>query len=211
MTDDAMDGRIPLEEVYGRRLARILPTAGQMEALGRAYVEALVPDARETVGALVWLGKTVRVLSGGLRPAVEAVAAVLNLPAASVDAVGIRFDADGAYAGFEHDHPLARTGGKPLVIERWALPRPALLVGDGMTDLEARPAVDGFAAYMGVAHRPAVAAAADFVLPHPSLAPVLALAASPADRDRLRRSAWAALLERGDRLLRAPGGNPTPA
>jgi phosphoserine phosphatase len=210
MTDAAMEGLIPLEEVYGRRLALIHPTAARMEALSRAYVEALVPDARETVAALLWLGKTVRVISGGLRPAVEAVALALDLPAAAVDAVGIRFDGAGGYAGFEHDHPLARSGGKPRVIEGWALPRPALLVGDGMTDLEARPAVDCFAAYMGVAFRPAVAAGAEVVLPDPSLAPVLALAASPDERERLRASAWAALLLHGERLLLASTGGAGP-
>jgi hypothetical protein len=74
------------------------------------------------------------------------------------------------------------------------------MVGDGATDLEARPAVDAFAAYMGIAFRDTVAAGADFVLRDPSLAPVLSLAASAADRARLAASPFAALLERGDRL-----------
>ncbi|HLL47609.1 MAG TPA: hypothetical protein VK399_12915, partial [Longimicrobiaceae bacterium] len=64
-----------------------------------------------------------------------------------------------------------------------------------------RPAVDAFAAYMGVAFRPAVAAGADVVLRDPSLAPVLALAAGPEDRARLAGSRWAGLLRRGDDLL----------
>ena len=42
--------------------------------------------------------------------------------------------------------PLARSNGKAQVIRAWNLPRPALLVGDGATDREARPAVDAFAA-----------------------------------------------------------------
>jgi hypothetical protein len=74
-------------------------------------------------------------------------------------------------------------------------------VGDGATDLEARPAVDAFAAYMGVAFREAVAAGADFVLRDASLAPVLALAADDADRARLADSPYAELLAGGDRLL----------
>ena len=48
-----------------------------------------------------------------------------------------------------------------------------LLVGDGVTDLEARPAVDRFVAYAGVVDRPAVTAAADAVIRTPSLRPVL--------------------------------------
>ena len=201
LTDAAMRGEIPLEEVYGRRLELIRPRRETVEALGRAYVAALVPDARGVVAALLALGKTVRIVSGGLRPPVEALARELGLGPETVAAVAITFGADGAYQGFEHGSPLARSGGKEGVLRAWHLPRPALLVGDGATDLEARPAVDAFAAYMGVAYRPAVAAGADVVLRAPSLAPVLSLAAGPDDRARLEGSEWAGLLERGDRLL----------
>ena len=207
LTEAAMQGTVPLEEVYGRRLEIIRPTRDRVAALGRAYVDALVADARETVEALLWLGKTVRVVSGGLRPPVEEVARALGLSADAVAAVGIDFDGGGGYAGFERASPLARSGGKEQVIRAWALPRPALLVGDGATDLEARPAVDAFAAYMGVAFRPAVAAAADFVLRGESLAAVLSLAAGDADRERLRGSRWAGLLARGNAAL-AVGPSP---
>lgn len=203
MTDAAMRGTLPLEEVYGRRLALIRPTRVAVEALGRAYVETLVDDARETVAALRWLGKDVRVISGGLRPPVEAVARELGIAPEHVAAVGIEFDESGSFRGFDGASPLARSGGKAAVLDGWALPRPALLVGDGATDLEARPAVDCFAAFMGVAFRAPVAAAADVVLHAASLAPVLALAADGAERERLLRSPWRPVLEKGERLLAA--------
>jgi phosphoserine phosphatase len=195
LTEAAMQGTVPLEEVYGRRLELIRPTRARLDQVGREYVRTLVPHARETVAALRWLGKTVRIVSGGLLPAVLAAAAELGVPPTEVAAVGIHFDGDGAYAGFDRDSPLARSGGKAQVIRAWNLPRPALLVGDGATDAEARPAVDAFAAYMGVAFRPAVAEAADHVLRGASLAPVLALACSADDRARLAESPWAGLLD----------------
>jgi phosphoserine phosphatase len=201
LTDAAMRGEIALEDVYGRRLELIRPSRAAVDELGRAYVRALVPHARETVAALRSLGIDVRVVSGGLRPPVEAVAAELGIPADRVYAVGIDFDPDGRYAGFEFTSPLARSGGKETVIRSMDLPRPALLVGDGATDLEARPAVDAFAAYMGVAFRPRVAAGADFVLRDASLSPVLALAAGREGRARLAGSRWTELLGRGTALL----------
>ncbi|HEX9937757.1 MAG TPA: HAD-IB family phosphatase [Longimicrobium sp.] len=201
LTDAAMQGEVALEEVYGRRLEIIRPTRGQVEAVGREYVAALLPDAREVVAALRWLGKTVRIVSGGLRPPVEHVARELGLATADVAAVEIEFGADGAYRGFDSASPLARSGGKEGVIGAWNLPRPALLVGDGHTDLEARPAVDAFVAYMGVVWRPAVAEGADFLLRGLSLAPVLALAAGAADRERLQASEWADVLARGEAAL----------
>jgi phosphoserine phosphatase len=201
LTDAAMRGELALEEVYGRRLELIRPTRDRVEALGQAYLAALVPDARATVSALLWLGKEVRVLSGGLRPPVQAVAAELGIRADRVAAVDIEFDHRGDYLGFDRESPLARSGGKAAVLDGWRLPRPTLLVGDGATDLEAKPSVDAFAAYMGVAFRPAVAAGADVVLRDPSLSPVLSLAAGPADRERLRGSPFVRLLGLGDELL----------
>lgn len=194
LTDAAMDGAVPLEEVYGRRLEIIRPTRAQLDAVAREYVRTLVPHARETVAALRWLGKTVRIVSGGLLPAVLAVAEELGLSPDDVAAVPIAFDDDGAYAGFDVESLLARGRGKEGVIRAWDLPRPALLVGDGATDLEARPAVDAFAAYAAVVERAGVVAAADYVLRDPSLAAVLALACSHEDRARLAESPWAGLL-----------------
>jgi phosphoserine phosphatase len=201
LTDRAMAGDVPLEQVYGERLEIIRPTRARVEALGQEYVAALVPDARETISALCWLGKEIRILSGGLRPPVEALAEALGLKRDMVAAVGIQFDERGEYAAFDRDSLLARSGGKEEQIRRWKLPHPILLVGDGATDAEARPAVDAFAAYMGVAYRPTVAEAADIVLRDASLAPVLHLAAGERGRSRLSESAWAALLDRGAKLL----------
>ena len=201
LTDAAMAGVVPLEEVYGRRLDLIRPTRAALKSLGAAYIRALVPDARETLAALLWLGKQIRVVSGGLRMPVQVLADSLGLERSHVAAVEVRFDADGAYQDFDRASPLARSGGKAEIIRAWHLPPRVLLVGDGATDLEARPAVDAFAAYAGVAYRPEVADAADFVLAAPSLAPVLALAADPDDRVRLANSPWAELLALGNHLL----------
>ncbi len=194
LTDAAMDGSVPLEDVYGQRLDIIRPTRAQLDAMAQDYVRALVPDARETVAALRWLGKTVRIVSGGLLPAVMAVAAELGLSPEHVAAVDISFDDDGEYAGFDTGSLLARGGGKIVVLREWNLPRPALMVGDGITDLEARASADAFAAYAGVVERAAVVRDADYVLREPSLSAVLALACSDEDRTRLADSPWAGLL-----------------
>jgi len=184
LTDLAMEGQVPLEEVYGRRLALIDPTRSEVEEIGHAYIDALVDDARETVAELLKMGVDVRVISGGLLPAVLAVARELGLQPHQVRAVDILFDDQGRFSRFESDSPLARSGGKLEVIRAWDLPRPALLVGDGATDLEARPAVDAFVAFMGVVDRPAVAAGADHVVRTPSLAPILEIVTGKSGSDR---------------------------
>lgn len=200
LTDAAMRGDVPLDEVYGRRLALIRPTRSQLAAVGALYVERLVPDALEVVRALRAASVQVRLISGGLLPAVRLLGTALGISEEGIEAVDLRFDAADQYVGFDDDSPLARGGGKRVVLDRWraSLPAPIMLVGDGATDLEAAPAVDLFVAFAGIADRAAVTAAADVVVRSRSLAPILPLAlggrapGNPAAR---------ALYERGLALL----------
>jgi phosphoserine phosphatase len=200
LTDAAMRGELPLEAVYGRRLELIRPTSAAVEALARRYVEAIVPDAAEVVSALGFEKIDVRIMSGGLRPAVMAVAEALGIPAGVVAAVDIRFDGSGAYAGFDTRSPLARAGGKREVMQLWRaeIGGPVMMVGDGVTDLETRPVADVFVAYAGVVHRPAVVTAADVVIHSRSLAPVVPLALGG---ERPRSQAVRAIYDRGMALL----------
>jgi phosphoserine phosphatase len=197
LTDAAMRGLIPLEQVYGRRLQLVRPTRAALDALGREYVARLVPDARETIAALHAAGVDVRIISGGLLPAVLAVATALDVPADRVAAVDISFHTDGSYAGFDQASPLTMGGGKRIAIERWHVDRPAMMVGDGNTDLEARPAVDLFVAFAGVVERAGVVAVADVVIRANSLAPLLPLALNV---DDLAQTVHHAVYARGEAL-----------
>lgn len=178
LTEEAMRGAVPLERVYGRRLALVRPPRARVLALGQRYIETLVPDAKETVAGLLAAGVHVRVISAGLKPAVLAVARELGIGDSAVDAVDVYFDEAGNYSGFDETSPLAASGGKLQVIEQLSgeIPQPIMLVGDGATDLEARPAVSTFVAFAGVAFRASVVGAADFVISERTLAPIIALA-----------------------------------
>ncbi|HQR17481.1 MAG TPA: HAD-IB family phosphatase [Gemmatimonadales bacterium] len=175
LTESAMRGEVPLEAVYGARLALIRPDRAAIEALARHYIAAAVPGARDTVRSLAAAGVVVRIVSGGIRQAILPFAAWLGLADSDVAAVELQFDGAGNYAGFDEASPLARSGGKRTVLEGWrrVLPGPVLMVGDGVTDLEARPAVDRFVAFAGVTDRPEVTGAADTVIRGPSLLPIL--------------------------------------
>jgi phosphoserine phosphatase len=200
LTDAAMRGVIPLEAVYGRRLELIRPRRSDVEALGRQYVERIVPDAAAVVEALGREGIEVRIMSGGLLPAVEAVGTALGLAPRQVAAVNIEFDADGAYAGFDARSPLARAGGKYEVMQLWRreIAGPIMMVGDGVTDLETSPVCDLFVAYAGVVARAAVTTAADVVIHSASLAPVLPIALGG---QQPRAVAARELFDRGRELL----------
>lgn len=199
MTRAAMEGSVPLEAVYGRRLELVRPTRADVERIGRLYVEKLLPHARELVAALLALGKDVRVVSGGLLPAVAHLARALGIDGGAVAAVDVRFDAAGGYAGFDEGSPLARSGGKALVLERIARrpgAGPVAFVGDGATDLEAAHLVARFVAYGGVERRASVFEAALVTCEAPDLAALVPWLLSPAEIEALAADpAFAPLLE----------------
>lgn len=210
LTTSAMQGHTALEDVYARRLALTRPARRDLDALAEQYVSTLVPDARDVVRALDAEGIDVRIVSGGLRPAVLAVAVALGVPEERVAAVDLQFEEDGSYRGFDASSPLSRSGGKGTVIAAWqpAVPRPSMLVGDGATDLEARPAVDAFVAFAGVVRRRDVVARADHVIDGPSLAPVVPLALGGAPP---RSSVARAVFDRGVALLARPSLDGSPS
>lgn len=206
LTRAAMAGESRLEQVYARRLALVRPTRAQVLQLGSAYVAHLVEDAREVVRTLHGRGKRVHLVSGGLRPAVAALAAALDVPARRVQAVDVSFDARGDYAGFDEASPLARGGGKRQVLAAIrASGGPTVFIGDGVTDLEAAGAVELFVGYGGVASRAAVRDGAERVIECRSLAPLLACLLSPAEKFELLQDPRAGmLLAKGEELARDP-------
>lgn len=70
----------------------------------------------------------------------------------------------GAYAGFDAAEPTSRDGGKAEVLRGLVAAHgyaPLLMVGDGVTDMQARPPADAFIGFGGVVVRPPVRDGAD--------------------------------------------------
>lgn len=161
MTHEAMEGRIPVESVFGRRLDIIRPTRADAAAIGERYIATVEPTARATVAALKERGWTPVIISGGFRPCIRPLAQFLGIE--RVEAVDLNFDAEGNYGGYDRDFPTTRSGGKPLVVARLKAelqPTRVIAVGDGVSDLEMKPEVDLFAGFGGYVDRPAVRAQA---------------------------------------------------
>jgi phosphoserine phosphatase len=147
-TTAAMEGKIPVEEVFGRRLALIRPHRVEVDRVGRLYVEQVEPTAKATINACRVAGWTPMILSGGFRPVIAPLADYLGI--ARVEAVDIYFDPQGNFAGFDETFPTTRSGGKPECIARLRRdfsPSRLVMVGDGVSDLETKPAVDLFVGF----------------------------------------------------------------
>ena len=185
LTNASMQGKIPLENVYGARLDLVRPTRSEVAAIGELYIAHLTPDADSVVAALHSLGKHVAIISGGLRPPVQELARHLGIE--EVHAVGIEFAADGAYESFDRTSPLARGGGKIEVLaEIGEDRRPLCLIGDGATDLEASRVTERFVGFGGVAVREVVEREARHFIRENTLAPLLSIILTPAEFDELR-------------------------
>jgi HAD superfamily phosphoserine phosphatase-like hydrolase len=163
LTQRAMQGGVPLEQVYKTRLAEIRPRREEVDALARAYVDAVAPGAAQTIARLRSAGVQVVLVSGGLRHALLKLALTIGLGPADLYAVAIRFDPLGAYVGFDESSPLTTADGKRQVVAGLGLEGPIVAAGDGATDLAMRDVVDAFVAYTGFVTRASVVEHADAV------------------------------------------------
>jgi len=164
LTERAMNGQLPIEAVYAERMGRVRPERSEIEELGRIYVERIADGAREMFKALHEHEIAAVMVSGGLREAILPLAKELGVEDSNVYAVSIYFDERGRYTGFEEESLMTRQNGKRLTERDMGLQGPILAVGDGVTDSEIRPVVDGFAAFTGFTRREPVIQRADFVV-----------------------------------------------
>ncbi len=167
MTERAMRGEVALDAVYGERLALVRPGRDDLAELARAYAAAVAPGAADALARLRAAGVRVALVSGGIRQAILPAARPLGFAPEDVHAVDVVLDMGGGYFAYDAGSPLATQGGKADVaralLADGGLPRPALAVGDGSTDVAMRGpgAADALAAFTGFVRREAVAAAAD--------------------------------------------------
>ncbi len=176
LTSAAMDGHVPIDSVYAKRLERVRPSRTDLDWLATRYIEELVPGVRETIMVLRRLGKQIYVVSGGLLQPVAAFAINLDIPPENVRAVPVNFDADGNYAGFDSSEPLARAEGKALVCGEIARVHGRVaLVGDGASDVAARSTGVYVVGFGGVIARAAVRKSADEFIEGPSMTAVLSV------------------------------------
>jgi phosphoserine phosphatase len=214
LTKRAMEGDLPLETVYGLRLTTINPTRAQVRQVAAIYRKNVIPDAQPVIAALQAAGARVFIVSGGLVEPVREFGEWLGIPTDQIYAVDMQYDQlAGQWWRYWEQHssaspgssflayqsgPLAGTHGKNRVISRIRAEHPgrALLVGDGLSDLEASSEVDLFIGFGGARHREIVAAEAPVFIHTPHLSPVLPLALGQISHTPQHSDLWADGLNR---------------
>lgn len=160
MTEAAMNGAVPLDEVYARRLDAIRPTQSDIEQLAARYLQSLAPGAEETIRTLRDAGCIVHLVTAGIEQALKPLATKLGV---ALHAVRLRFSDDGEYEDFDRPSPLTKPGGKEVIVRdiRARTKGKSIFIGDGVSDLETKPAVDLFVGFGGVHTRVRVRENAD--------------------------------------------------
>jgi len=177
LTDKAMDGQIAIGDIFSKRLKIIQPNRSDVDVVAQLYIDNIEPTAHATVAAAKQRGWTPVMLSGGFTEVIIPLARHLDIE--HIEAVGLKFDDDDNYAGFDNEAPPTRNGGKPEVIEQWLQNHPdaiTVMVGDGISDLETDETVDLFVGFGGFVTRPAVKKASEhFINSLDALLPLLDL------------------------------------
>ena len=148
LTNAAMNGEIPLDEVFSRRLEIIKPNIETCKKVEQLYIDTVEPTAKETLKKLRDLGFTIIILSGGFKRLIEPLASYLEIE--RIEAVPLNLNEDGNYINFDANYPTTYNGGKPEIIKKLKAefnPERIIMVGDGVSDLETKNIVDMFIGY----------------------------------------------------------------
>jgi len=213
LTDAAMEGEVYLHTVYDRRLEMLSPTLEEIASIDSLYRRTTVTDAAGVIGSLRAVGKEVFIVSGGLLAAVRPFGKWLGIPHDHIRAVGVEYDElsgewwdylqdqwdqrpDVAYKDSE-DTPLVDSSGKAAVVAELLGGRygRSLLIGDGVSDLAARDAVDLFVGFTGVVARPHVVGESDVLITGNSLAPLLHIALTETEAESLSGTVYQTVVD----------------
>lgn len=162
LTHAAMDGEVPLGEVFEKRMEIIRPNRGMADKVSQCYLENIVPGVEGLIRKAKANGWIPVIISGGFAPLIAPLARHLGIR--HVEAVPLFFDESGDYAGYGNAYPTTRNLGKNEIIREWRealLPERVIMIGDGVSDLETKPEVDTMVGFGGVVGREKVKLGAD--------------------------------------------------
>ena len=164
-TAKAMGGDTPFEVALAARLEIITPSRTDFEKCLEVHPPKLTDGIAELFATLQANDVDVYLVSGGFRLMIEPVADMLNISHSRIYANTVFFHDDGSYSGFDDQEYTSRAGGKPDVVsmlKREHGYETVVMVGDGATDMDARPPADLFIGFGGIVVRDSVKAGADW-------------------------------------------------
>lgn len=162
-----MGGHVLFQDALAERLSIIKPSKQDIQQYLINHPFKFTEDVEQLISLLHKRGKIVYLVSGGFRQMIEPVAIKLKIPTYRIYANNLLFHDDGSFKGFDPAEPTSRDGGKPAVvrmlIDAHGYKR-IVMVGDGVTDMQARPPANLFIGYGGIVVRERVRDGADWYI-----------------------------------------------
>eukprot|EP00638_Chattonella_subsalsa_P004061 CAMPEP_0117755174 /NCGR_PEP_ID=MMETSP0947-20121206/13290_1 /TAXON_ID=44440 /ORGANISM="Chattonella subsalsa, Strain CCMP2191" /LENGTH=233 /DNA_ID=CAMNT_0005574449 /DNA_START=246 /DNA_END=944 /DNA_ORIENTATION=+ len=165
LTAKAMGGSMLFQDAIRARLDLIQPSQQAVADCLELHPPPLSPGIKQFIQMLHDRGTDVYLVSGGFRLMIQPVADMVGVPHSRIYANTLLFEDDGSYRDFETEELTSRSGGKAEVVQLLKNKKgyqTIIMVGDGVTDMQARPPADAFIGYGGVAEREAVMEGADW-------------------------------------------------
>eukprot|EP01035_Chromulina_nebulosa_P024623 gene24623-32066_t len=155
-----MGGQVLFQDALAARLDLIKPSKSDVATFLQKNPLKLTKGVKRVVDLLHTKGVYVYLVSGGFRQMINPVAESLNIPLHRIYANNLLFNQNtGSFAGFDLNEPTSRDGGKPAVINQ-----NVVMIGDGVTDMQAKPPAALFIGFGGVVVREKVRDGADWFI-----------------------------------------------
>lgn len=165
-----MDGLLDFRQALEKRLAIMKIRRQDIRDFLLKHPPTLNPNVEALVEALKASKIQVYLVSGGFRDLIEPLAHQLGLcPVKNVIANSFVFEDETAYARFDKNEPTSESGGKSralqaIIDKSQGTINTVVMVGDGATDLEARPPAKFFIGYGFTAQRKTVIENSDWFI-----------------------------------------------
>jgi len=167
LTKTAMEGNVKFQDAMAQRLELINPTVEGVTECLKKETPKFTWRMRPMMKRLKERGVEIYLVSGGFTLMINEIADQLGIPRENIYANTILFDEQGNYKDFDRSAPTSRSGGKPAVVAQLKEThgyKTVVMIGDGATDMDARPPAEAFIGYGGVQVRPKVKAGADWFI-----------------------------------------------
>jgi phosphoserine phosphatase len=167
LTASAMGGTTLFQNALKARLDLIKPSIENLENIQKEHPLQFTPRLEELIEILHKKGKNIYLVSGGFRQMINPIALQLGISVSNIYANNLFFTEDGEYNGFDTNEPTSKDGGKAKVIQELIDKydyKCVIMIGDGATDMQARPPAKAFIGYGGIIEREKVKNGADWFI-----------------------------------------------
>jgi len=167
LTASAMGGTTLFQNALKARLDLIKPSIENLENIQKEHPLQFTPRLEELIEILHKKGKNIYLVSGGFRQMINPIALQLGISVSNIYANNLFFTEDGEYDGFDINEPTSKDGGKAKVVQELIDKydyKCVIMIGDGATDMQARPPAKAFIGYGGIIEREKVKNGADWFI-----------------------------------------------